>query len=139
MADMHELLDELLEGTYWVVDFLPAQVPAGSAGHYGAVVRHYVSSGRAARAKLGVLLRLLCYVDLKARVADADSWASLGPAELPGLIETSYLTILCGQALIVSDPEDSYLTVFNPSERLLDVLRKFALAEGLFVWQPPQE
>ena len=138
LADELDVVDELLEGTYWVVDFLPSQVPAGSAGRYGEVERYFVSSGMAARAKCGLLLRLMCYVDLKVRVADADTWLSPAPADFARMVERSYLTILCGQALIVSDPDDTYLTVFNPSERLLDVLRKLSAAEGLFVWQPPQ-
>ena len=138
VADTCDVVDKLLESTYWVVDFLPVQVPAGSTGRYGEVERYVVSSGRAARAKFGLLLRLMCYVDLRVRVGDADAWHRPAPADLSRLVGGSYLTILCGQALIVSDPEDTYLTLFNPSERLLDVLRKLATAEGLFVWQPPQ-
>lgn len=138
MADALDVVDRLLEGTYWVVDFLPVQVPACSSGRYGDVERYVLSSGRAARAKFGLMLRLMCYVDLKVRVADADTWLRPAPQEFARMVERSYLTVLCGQALIVSDPDDTYLTVFNPSERLLDLLRKLATAEGLFVWQPPQ-
>ena len=138
MSEMNDMVDALLEASYWVVDLLPVQVPQGSSGRLGEVRRHYVETGKIAAKKLGVLLRLNCYVDLKVFVADGDTWCSPTPEELSVMVGESYLTILCGQSLIVSDPEDTHITLFNPSERLLNLMRSLALAEGLFLWRPPQ-
>ena len=44
--------------------------------------------------------------------------------------------IRIGNALIVSDPDDTYLTVYNPDETLLALIGRTAAGEGLFVWQP---
>ena len=42
-------------------------------------------------------------------------------------------------AMIDYDHNDTYLTVYDPGEALLDKVRTLAAAEGLFVWSPPQE
>ena len=39
-------------------------------------------------------------------------------------------------ALITLDRDDTCMTVYNPSETLLNRLRLLASAEGLFLWQP---
>ena len=31
------------------------------------------------------------------------------------------------------------MAVYNPSEKLLKLLDRLAMAEGLFLWQPPRE
>ena len=41
-------------------------------------------------------------------------------------------------AMLVHASDDTYMTVYNPSPDLLDMLRALAGAEGLFVWKPEQ-
>ena len=43
------------------------------------------------------------------------------------------------KTLITLNRDDTGMTVYNPPEKLLRRLEKLAAAEGLFVWQPPQE
>ncbi|MBR0464511.1 MAG: hypothetical protein IJJ23_09055 [Clostridia bacterium] len=43
--------------------------------------------------------------------------------------------IMIGEAMILSDPDDTYLTLFNPDEALIDLARAIAGGEGLFVWK----
>ena len=38
--------------------------------------------------------------------------------------------------LIVSNKDDTYLTVYNPVEHVLTLIRRLASAEGLYVWRP---
>ena len=47
--------------------------------------------------------------------------------------------LLFDDALITSDPEDTYLTLYHPDARLLALVRTLAGSEGLFVWQPAEE
>lgn len=49
-----------------------------------------------------------------------------------------YVYIMTGDSMILSEPADTHLTVFNPDEELLKLVRELAAREGLFVWQPPQ-
>ena len=42
---------------------------------------------------------------------------------------------MLGNAMILSEPDDTHLTVFNPNKELLDLIRAVAASEGLFVWK----
>jgi hypothetical protein len=42
-------------------------------------------------------------------------------------------------AMIDYDHNDTYMTVYDPQSALLEKIRAFAAAEGLFLWSPPQE
>ena len=37
--------------------------------------------------------------------------------------------------MILSEPDDAHMTVFNPDEELLDQIREISSSEGLFVWK----
>ena len=41
-----DMMGELLEGPYWIVDILPEQVPADAAGQYFAVERYFLQPER---------------------------------------------------------------------------------------------
>ena len=58
------------------------------------------------------------------------------PEYLAGEMRKRYLYIFLGDAMILSEPEDTHLTVFNPDPGLLEMIRAIASGEGLFVWQP---
>ncbi len=47
-----------------------------------------------------------------------------------------YVYIMVGNSMILSEPDDTHLTLFNPDEELLDLIRSLSLGEGLFVWKP---
>ena len=60
--------------SYWIIDILPKQVPAGSAGQYFKVEGYFLSlldeiSGKFAR----ILIRLNCYCDLQVST-DGETW-----------------------------------------------------------------
>lgn len=40
---------------------------------------------------------------------------------------------------ILSEPDDTHMTIFHPNEKLLALIRALAASEGLFVWEPPIE
>ena len=69
-----DYIESLLEKPYWLIDVLPKQVPAGSAGQYFKVERYFLSlldeiSGKFAR----ILIRLNCYCDLQVST-DGETW-----------------------------------------------------------------
>ena len=37
--------------------------------------------------------------------------------------------------MILSEPDDTHLTVFNPDEELLDLINDISPSEGLFAWK----
>lgn len=43
---------------------------------------------------------------------------------------------MTGESMILSEPDDTHLTVFNPDSELLELIGQIASGEGLFVWKP---
>ena len=144
-----DMMGELLEGPYWIVDILPEQVSADAAGQYFAVERYFLQPERIIplrRKYAGILLRLNCYADMAVSFDACASWETNPDPEgfairVAGLSGNEFLrAVFAGQnAMIDYDRNDTYLTVYDPDSALLDKIRALAAAEGLFVWSPPQD
>ena len=144
---MMENVFELLEKPYWVVDILPKQVSKDSAGQYFKVEQYFLKRRPALCEKfVRVLLKLNCYLDVEVS-EDGESW-TLNPA--PEALEQRidacmndssakallYVFVRSEMTLFVIDRDCTYLTLYNPSEMLLELVRQLVLPEGLYVWKP---
>ena len=68
-------IDALLECPYWVIDFLPYQVPADCEGQFFMIEDYFLKPSRMEclqRKFLTVILKLNCYYPIKA--AAGDQW-----------------------------------------------------------------
>ncbi len=133
---MKMTIEELLQTQYWVIDILPSQVSNRAAGQYFAVDEFWAQEPNRTAIKqkqVNVVLKLNCYRDV---ALEDESNVNPPVQKIADSIFSEHTNLLVGDALIVSDPEDTYITVYNPDAKLLDLVRKLALAEGLFVWQP---
>lgn len=131
-------IDELLQTPYWVIDILPKQVPASSPGQYFAVERYFLKGQRLADIKqrhINMVLKLNCYKDLS---IDEEPEANPSPERIAEEMLQRYLCLMVDDAMIVSEPDDVTMTVFNPNRELLELIEALASGEGLYVWQPPQ-
>ena len=134
--DKAETIERLLQAPYWVVDILPEQVPKDSPGQYFAVEKYYLARPQIAAVKqkhINVILKLNCYRDLS---LDEDAEINPPPEEIAEAMRKRYVNILLREAMIVSEPDDACLTVYNPDEETLRLLRTLAAGEGLYVWKP---
>lgn len=144
-----EMMGELLEGPYWIVDILPEQVSADAGGQYFAVERYYLQPERirALRRRYAeILLRLNCYYDMAVSFDSCASWETNPDPEafaerVVGLSGNDFLRAVFAEqnAMIDCEPEETWLTVYDPDAALQPLLTALAAAEGLFVWSPPQE
>jgi len=134
---MKKTIEELLECEYWIIDILPYQVPADSDGQYFTVENYFLTSQRRqiSQKHLNLLLKLNCYRDI---ALDEDQ-INPSPSYLANVIDKLHLNVRIGNALLVSDPDDTYLTLYNPTRELLRLVKKLAGAEGLFLWQPASQ
>ena len=141
-----DIIDSLLDKPYWLIDVLPKQVPAESAGQYFKVERYFLSwLDEISRKFARVLIRLNCYYDLQVGT-DGETWIlNESPEVLARRFEESAtahspLSALIGskEALITFSGDDHYMTLYNPDDELLELVRQCAQAEGLFVWGPKQ-
>ena len=143
-----DLMGELLEGPYWIVDVLPEQVPVNAPGQYFAVERYYLQPERirALRRRYAeILLRLNCYFEMAVSFDSCRSWERNPYPEdfaekVSGISGNSFLRAVFDeqQTMIDLEPCDTYMTVYDPSTELLDLLRRLTSADGLFVWKAPE-
>ena len=131
---MSKTIEELLNTPYWIIDILPKQVPAGSAGQYFAIEKYLRETQLSDIKKkhVNLILKLNCYRDIS---LDEDKEINISPEKIADAIHKRYVNIMVDDAMIVSEPEDTYLTIYNPDEDLLTLMRELASGEGMFVWK----
>ena len=141
----NELVENLLERPYWVIDFLPMQVPQEARGQFFAIEQYYLTDPqheRLCRQFADVLLKLNCYHDLTVNHG-SDDWVKNPEAEtlaawLNEALQHGHLCALIddGESLITASGGDICMTLYNPSPDLLQVVQALATATGLHLWQP---
>ena len=131
---MSKTIEELLNTPYWIIDILPKQVPAGSAGQYFAIEKYLRETQLSDIKKkhVNLILKLNCYKDIS---LDEDKEINISPEKIADAIYKQYVNIMVDDAMIVSEPEDTYLTIYNPDEDLLTLMKELASGEGMFVWK----
>ena len=141
---LQDTVDQYLEKTYWVVDFLPRQVPANSPGQYFKIQDFYLKQprfGTICQKLSNILIKLNCYYDFTVchqdRWEDNPSpsslaeWMSTGDAVLAIIKDADAMIVFCG--------DDLYMTVYHPDEQLLALVTTLANAEGFYVWKPTNQ
>ena len=129
-------IEELLQTPYWIIDILPKQVPAHSPGQYFAVEKYYLERERFTVIKekhINVILKLNCYRDVS---IDEETEVNPSPDRIAEEMRHRFLYIMAGDSMILSEPDDTSMTVFNPDDDLLELIRQIAAGEGLHVWKP---
>lgn len=133
---MGKTVEELLEAPCWIVDILPSQVPKDSPGQYFTVEKFFLQGDRLKAIKqkhIDLVLKLNCYRDIS---IDEQTDVNPSPERIANEMQKRYLYIMTGESMILSEPDDTHLTVFNPDSQLLELIRQIATGEGLFVWKP---
>ena len=136
-------MEELLQKPYWVIDFLPRQVPAKSGGQFFAVEEYYLRSPLRRRFA-EVLLKLNCYYEARVCEPETEKWQVNPPPErlfawIADNEKDLRVLLPAEDTLITVNRDDLYMTVYGPSRDVLELLRPLSAAAGLFLWQPPQE
>ena len=138
------MLDDFFDKEFWVVDFLPKQVPENAGGRFFSVEQYYLEPSRYAVLReqfSDILLKLYCYYDLRLFVDD-DTEGIFNPepellaSHIKGNQDNLCLLIGTSEGLITLGCNDTNMTVYAPSEDLLELIRTLAGAIGLFMWKP---
>lgn len=135
-----DLIDLYLEKPYWVIDLLPKQVPADSQGQYFNIEKHFLSQPQFAdicRKFANVLLKLNCYYDFTV-LNPPDMGVNPAPEQLVNWLTAGkalHMLLASEESMIAFNGDDLYMTLYNPSESLLQLITPLALSEGLFAWK----
>ena len=155
-------IEYLLNKSYYVIDFLPEQVPQDSKGQFFEVEKFYLSKGKLKELQdkfIDILLKLNCYYDFIV-VVDEKVVINPKPSELikfiynksnvniliDGQVKNSYVKGANSKrndnkneanklSLITINHGDTYMTVYNACKDLLNKIKLLAQANGLFVWK----
>ena len=129
---MKKTVDELLQTPYWIIDILPGQVPKDSPGQFFAVESYMLREQMASikQRHINLVLKLNCYLDIS-----IDEEMNPSPDRIAEKMRKRYLYLMIGESMILSEPDDTHMTLFNADENLLEMVRSLATAEGLFVWE----
>ena len=138
------MIDNFFDKEYWVMDFLPKQVPENGGGRFFSVEDYYLEPTRYAVLRehfSDILLKLYCYYDMRLFIGDdTEGFFNPEPEMLAKHIKGNQgiLCILIGtsEALITLSRDDTCMTVYAPSDDMLELIRALAGAVGLFVWKP---
>ena len=124
-------IEELLNQPYWIIDILPYQVPKDSPGQYFAV-DSYIREKQLSEIKerhINLFLKLNCYMDIT-----VDEELNPAPQKTAEIMKNRYVYIMAGDGMILSEPDDTHMTLFGPDEKLLKLVKLLAAGEGLYVW-----
>ena len=138
-------IEEYLNKPYWVIDILPKQVPADSRGQYFRIEKYFLKHPQIDviyRKFTNILLKLNCYEDIDVS-HDGDEWiTNPAPHELEAALLKSmadrqmfYIILKSADVLITVSGDDTYMTVYNPTEEVLELIGSLAGSEGLLVWR----
>ena len=133
------MIEELLNKPYWIIDILPEQVPADSSGQYFAVEKYFLGKEQLDRIKqkhIDLVLKLNCYMRIS---INEEEEGNPSPERIAKEMKTRYLYIMLNESMLLSEPDDTHMTLFDPDNETLELIRKLAEGEGLYVWQPSPE
>ena len=139
-------IEEYLNKPYWVIDILPKQVPADGRGQYFRIEKFFLEHPQIDniyRKFTNILLKLNCYEDIGVSY-DGEEWiTNPAPHELEAALlkcladkQMFYIILRSADVLITVSGDDTYMTVYNPTEEVLELLSSMAGSEGLFMWKP---
>ncbi len=139
--------DAYFEKEFWVIDFLPERVPYDSQGRFFDVESLYLmgENYEGIRKKFAdIALRLYCYYDIELYENENEEGESnLDPMQLQWtILSNSYELCLLfgeGEGLLTIGIDDTHMTLYAPSKRLLRLAGRIAEAQGLFIWQPEDD
>ena len=130
------MIDELLQKPYWIIDIFPEQVPADSPGQFFAVEKYYLAAEQLAdikRKHINLVIKLNCYRRIS---INEEKEYNPPPERIAEEMKSKNVYLMLDDSMILSEPDDTHMTVFNPDEETLDMIRMLAEGEGLYVWQP---
>ena len=138
-------IEEYLNKPYWVIDILPKQVPADGRGQYFRIEKYFLEHPQIDniyRKFTNILLKLNCYEDIDVSYDGEDWMTNPDPHELEAALlkcmadkQMFYIILKSTDVLITVSGDDTYMTVYNPTEESKELIDSLAVSEGLFMWK----
>ena len=142
---MCDRIDALMDKKAYLIDIFPKTVPQKADNRYFAIEKYFQQNRADFERKLiAVILKLYCYYDFTFVIDDSiienpqvDELTLLLGNCLSG--ELGYINIVLPEceAMLSLNYEDLYMTAYNVSGELKELLAQLVNAEGLFFYEAP--
>ena len=137
----------LLEQPYIIVDFIPQRVEASDSGSFFTVENYCLQEPQLTemRRKFSrIIMKLYCYYSIILHdLSDDTTIRSPEPSLLEEWIVSNkkdlHIYVEDEDALIFLSRDDTYITVYNPNDKISGLIIQLASSEGLFVRRPDNE
>ena len=137
-----ETINRLLNKKYYIIDFLPMQVPKDSNGQFFEVesylLNNYERYGLQDRF-VGIILKVMCYYHTS--VLLKEEWIEQpSPDLMVGFVDrimqnhsdTMNVLLTEKDVRLVVDGDCLHITVYNPDEEMCNLMKDIAASEGMF-------
>ena len=129
-----EKIEKLLETECWIIDVLPRRVSKARAKQYSDLEKMFLHSEELVKKHYNIILKLNCYYKLKMVDYSGEDLGDVNPASLLKYVGHKPVYLLLGNSLISLDPDDMHMTLYNPTNTILSMMKKVVSSEGMFVW-----
>ncbi len=139
-------IEEYLEQPYWVIDILPKQVPVHSRGQYFRIEGYYRAHPQIDaiyRKFANILLKLNCYEDLDVSTNGEEWVTNPAPEDMEAMVSKTlsdktmcYIVLKSAEVMVTLSGDDTYMTVYHPSEEILQLISSLVVSENLYLWKP---
>ena len=139
-------IEEYLEQPYWVIDILPKQVPVHSRGQYFRIEEYYRAHPQIDaiyRKFANILLKLNCYEDLDVSTNGEEWVTNPAPEDMEAMVSKTlsdktmcYIVLKSAEVMVTLSGDDTYMTVYHPSEEILQLISSLVVSENLYLWKP---
>ncbi len=133
---LENMIENLLETSFWIIDVLPRRVSKARAKQYSDLEKVFLHSEELLKKHYNIILKLNCYYNLKMVDFDGHELGDADPEKLSEYIGHKPVYFLFEDSLISLDPDDMHMTLYNPSKTILSTVKQIATSEGMFLWKP---
>lgn len=143
--ELIDRIDSLMDKKAYMIDIFPKTVPQRAVNRYFAVEKYFQQNKSELEQKLtSIILKLYCYYDLTV-VIDGNITENPQVDELTILLEKcfsgelGYINIVLPECetMLLLNYGDLYMTAYNVSGELKELLAQLVSAEGMFFYEAP--
>ena len=143
--ELSDRIDALMDKKAYLIDIFPKTVPQKADNRYFAVEKYFQQNRSELERKLAsIILKLYCYYDLTV-IIDDDITENPQVDELTVLLkkcfsgELGYINTVLPEceAMLSLNYGDLYMTAYNVSGELKELLAQLVNGEGMFFYEAP--
>ena len=137
-----QTINRLLNKKYYIIDYLPVQVPKDSKGQFFEVESYLLGNMERYGLQdrfIGIILKVMCYYRISVLITEEwieqpSSDMIVGFAEEIIQNHSGTINILFPEkdALLVVEGDCLNMTVYNPDDEMCTLMKDIAASEGMF-------